>query len=232
MKTAVITQSNYIPWKGYFDQINMADVLVLYDDMQFTKRDWRNRNQIKTANGPLWLTVPVEVKGKFEQKIKDTKISDKTWAIKHFKSIQANYAKAKCYKEYKDELENLYTEASKLDFLTEVNLLFINWVLNKLDINTEVKLSSEFLLVEGKTERLVDLCIKLGATNYISGPAAQDYMDVNLFETQGIAVTYMDYSDYTVYNQLHGEFTHAVTIIDLFLNMGAESKNYMKSFKE
>jgi hypothetical protein len=232
MTKVVITQSNYIPWKGYFDQINLADILVIYDDMQFTKRDWRNRNQIKTPNGLLWLTIPVEVKGKFDQKIKDTKVSDKSWANKHFKTIQANYAKAKCYRDYKDKLGDLYEQASKLDFLTDINLLFINWILQQLNIKTTIKLSSEFSLVDGKTERLVDICLKLGATDYISGPAAKNYMDVSLFEKQSILVSYMDYSNYPVYSQLYGDFTHAVSIIDLFLNVGSESRKYMKSFEK
>ena len=106
IKKVAISQSNYIPWKGYFDNIAMVDEFVLYDDMQYTKRDWRNRNKIKTANGLHWLSVPVDVKGKYFQKINETKISDPSWSTKHLNSLKHNYSKSKCYKEVIDFIED------------------------------------------------------------------------------------------------------------------------------
>jgi hypothetical protein len=108
MKKVFITQSNYIPWKGYFDAIQQVDVVVLYDDMQYTRRDWRNRNLIKTQHGLHWLTIPVKVKGKYFQKIKDTVISDPTWNVKHWSTIEQFYSKARHFNEYKDVFENAY----------------------------------------------------------------------------------------------------------------------------
>ena len=101
MKKLAIVQSNYIPWKGYFDMINMVDEFILYDDCQFTKRDWRNRNKIKTPNGSQWLTIPVDVKGKYQQKIKDTVVSDPEWSKKHWTAITHNYCKASFFDNFK-----------------------------------------------------------------------------------------------------------------------------------
>ena len=229
MKSVVITQSNYIPWKGYFDQIRCADELVLYDDAQFTRRDWRNRNKIKTPNGLLWLTVPVEVKGKFSQKIKDTCVADGGWAKKHLKSIQAAYGKAKHYKEFISAIEDAYAEAAEMKYLSDINFCMISCLSQLLSITTPISRSSDYDLVDGKTERLASICEQLGATHYYSGPAAKDYLDHAVFESRGVTVQYFDYSGYPEYPQLHGDFEHAVSIIDLLFNMGAEAISYMKS---
>src|SRR5215204_4466106 len=107
-KKVAIVQSNYIPWKGYFDLINLVDEFILFDDMQYTRRDWRNRNIIKTSAGPKWLTIPVAVKGNYFQSIQDTTISDPRWARKHWESIVHSYAKAKSFAMYRDVFEALY----------------------------------------------------------------------------------------------------------------------------
>lgn len=229
MKKVIITQSNYIPWKGYFDSINMADAFVIYDDMQYTRRDWRNRNMIKTKDGVKWLTVPVEVKGKYFQKINETRISDKSWAKSHWDTIKHSYSKAKYFDQYRGVIEELYLGCNE-ELLSGVNFRFIKAICDILGIDTPMIWSSEFELLEEKTERLVDICKKLGATDYYSGPAARAYMNEGLFREQNINVHYFDYSGYPVYNQLHGEFTHAVSIIDLIFNEGPESTKFMKSF--
>jgi hypothetical protein len=229
MKKVIITQSNYIPWKGYFDSIHMADHFIVYDDMQFTKRDWRNRNKIKTKDGLLWLTIPVEVKGKYLQKINETLVSDPKWGQQHWKTIQFNYNKAPYFKTYKDIFEDLYLNNDKIH-LTEINLSFISTINKILGINTQISFSSDYDLVEGKTEKLVDLCKKVGATDYYSGPAAKNYMDETLFEEESIKVHYFDYSGYPEYNQLYGAFAHDVSILDLLFNEGEHAKNFMKSF--
>lgn len=229
MKKIIITQSNYIPWKGYFDSINIADEFILYDDMQFTRRDWRNRNQIKTRDGIKWLSIPVEVKGKYYQKINETKISEPDWAEKHWNTILHNYSKAKYFNEYKKLFEELYLN-NKEEYLSKVNYNFLKTVCEILGIKTKMIWSEEFNLLEEKTERLVDICKKRGATDYYSGPAAKAYMNEELFEKENIKVHYFDYSGYPEYNQLHGEFTHAVSIIDLIFNEGPNSTKFMKSF--
>jgi len=229
LKKVIITQSNYIPWKGYFDSINIADEFILYDDMQYTKRDWRNRNQIKTKDGVKWLTIPVEVKGKYFQKISETKISDKGWGKEHWDSIVHNYSRAKYFQEYKSFFEELYLKNEE-EYLSKVNYKFLKTVCEILGIKTIMRWSDEFTLLEEKTERLVDICKTTGATDYYSGPAAQAYMNVELFEKENIRVHYFDYSGYPVYEQLHGEFTHAVSIIDLIFNEGPNAPKFMKTF--
>ncbi|MFZ1321217.1 MAG: WbqC family protein [Ignavibacteria bacterium] len=230
MKKVVITQSNYIPWKGFFDSVNLADEFVFYDDMQFTRRDWRNRNQIKTKDGVKWLTVPVDVKGKYFQKIKDTKISDPGWAKNHWDTVKHNYSKAEYFKEYKDIFEELYLGREYV-LISDVNITFTKAICKLLGIETRIRQSDEFELLEEKTERLVDICKTLGATDYYSGPAAKAYMDESKFENENIKLHYFDYSGYPEYRQLHGEFTHAVSIIDLIFNEGPFVKNFMKTFK-
>jgi len=230
-KKIAILQSNYIPWKGYFDLINMVDEFILYDDMQYTRRDWRNRNKIKTPNGSQWLTIPVDVKGKYFQAIKDTKINDNLWAKKHWATIKQNYAKAKYFKEYKDMLEELYLN-SKEDSLSLINYKFIIAVNSILNIKSKVLWSSDFELVEGKTERLLGICKDCKATEYISGPAAKGYLDEELFLKENIKVSWMDYSNYPEYSQLYPPFEHAVTVLDLIFNEGPNAKKYMKSFEE
>jgi hypothetical protein len=228
-KKILITQSNYIPWKGYFDNINAVDEFVVYDDMQYTKRDWRNRNQIKTPQGLFWLTIPVEVKGKFFQKIKETQVSDKKWGQQHWKTIVANYSKAPFFKEYKDVFESLYRDET-LDNITSINVSFIKAINLILNIKTKITDSREFELAEGKTESLVDICKKCNATDYYTGPAAKDYMDEQLFLDKNVNVHYFDYSGYLQYPQLNGEFSHYVSVLDLIFNTGNKASTYMKTF--
>src|SRR3984957_9073742 len=125
MKKIAILQSNYIPWKGYFDLIRSVDEFILYDDVQFTKNDWRNRNQVKSSQGPQWLTIPVLTKGKLAQKIKDTRISDRTWAINHWKAIQNYYSKSAHLKDYQTLFESTYAQCASIELLSEVNFKFI-----------------------------------------------------------------------------------------------------------
>lgn len=229
MKKIIITQSNYIPWKGYFDSINSCDVFVVYDDMQYTKRDWRNRNQIKTQNGLKWLSIPVEVSGKFEQKINETKIADKSWNKSHLDALKQSYKNAASYKEVFSFIEEIYLTCN-FEYLTEINLHFITHINKFLDIITPIKLSSEFNLHEERNQRLVNICKDLNATDYYSGPAAKAYMDESLFEKESIKVHYFDYSGYPAYTQQFEPFEHGVTILDLLFNTGEQAKQYMKSF--
>jgi len=231
MKKVAILQSNYIPWKGYFDLINMVDEFILYDDMQYTKRDWRNRNKIKTPQGLKWLSIPVEVKGKYFQKINETKISDKNWAKNHWQQIKQNYSKTKYFKEYKDLFEDIYLNCNE-DYLSRVNYKFIEAINNILGITTTIRWSSEFDLIEGQTEKLLGICKDCNADIYISGPAAKDYFDEELAKKENIKVEWMDYSGYKEYDQLFPPFEHGVTILDLIFNEGSNSKNFMKSFKD
>lgn len=228
-KKVAILQSNYIPWKGYFDLINMVDEFILYDDMQYTRRDWRNRNKIKTQNGLQWLTIPVEIKGKYFQKINETIISDKDWGKSHWASICHNYSKTPYFKEYKEIFEELYMNNSEIH-LSQINYKFIRTINEILSIKTKISWSSDYKLEEGKTERLVGLCVAANGTEYISGPAAKDYIDEKLFEAEKIKLTWMDYSGYKEYNQLYPPFEHGVSVLDLIFNLGNEYKKFMRSF--
>jgi hypothetical protein len=228
-KSIAILQSSYIPWKGYFDMINLVDEFILFDDVQYTRRDWRNRNKIKTSKGAVWLTIPVKVKGKYTQKIKDTIVSDSKWSKKHWKMILHNYSKAKFFNRYKMQLEHLYHEIDDR-FLSQINYRFIAAICDILDVDTEISWSMDYSIVEGKTERLIDLCKQANANSYISGPAAKSYIDKRLFREEGIALQYMDYSNYPEYNQLYPPFDHHVSILDLIFNEGPNAVNYMKSF--
>lgn len=229
MKKIIITQSNYIPWKGYFDSINAVDEMIVFDDMQYTKRDWRNRNKIKTKDGVQWLTIPVEVKGKYFQAIKDTKISDPSWAKQHWLSIYHAYSKSAHFDIYKDIFEEAYLN-NKDTYLSEVNYAFITLINKLLGIKTNLRWSSEFILLEDKTERIIDLCKKTNATEYYSGPSAKGYMNEDQFEKENIKLHYFNYQNYMKYSQLHDDFIHEVSILDLLFNEGANAINFMKSF--
>jgi len=229
MKRAAIVQSNYIPWKGYFDLINMVDEFILYDDVQYTRRDWRNRNLIKTPKGREWLTIPVDAKGKYHQKIRETRISEPDWAARHWKSITQNYAKARHFRDYADLLEDLYVGCRE-EMLSQTNRRFLEAICRLLGIGTRLSWSMDYPQEAGKNERLIGLCRAVGADHYISGPAARAYIDESLFERAGITVAYMDYSGYPEYRQLHGPFEHEVSVLDLVLNEGPESRRFMKSF--
>lgn len=223
----IITQSNYIPWKGYFDNIKQADVFVIFDDMQYTRRDWRNRNYIKTPQGLQWITIPVEVKGKYYQKINETVISNKTWVNDHLKQLRQNYSKAPYYKELMSWIESLYETVLKKDYLTEVNTFLLQEICNFLNIKTKIIDSRQFQLQEDKTARLVDICKALNATEYLTGPAAKSYMDESQFEKENIKLTYFDYEGYLEYPQLYPPFEHGVTILDVIFNCGKESYKYI-----
>jgi len=231
VKKIAILQSNYIPWKGYFDLINMVDEFILYDDMQYTRRDWRNRNKIKTPQGLKWLSIPVDVKGKYFQKINETKISDDTWGKKHWETIKHNYGKTKYFKEYKDIFEELYLNSNEA-YLSQINYKFIITINDILGISTKIRWSSEFELVEGQTEKLLGICKNCNADIYLSGPAAKDYFDETLAKKENIQIEWMDYSGYTEYDQLYPPFEHGVTVLDLIFNEGRNATKFMKSFKE
>ena len=230
MKTVAIVQSNYIPWKGYFDLIAAVDEFILYDDVQYTRRDWRNRNRIKTPLGLQWLTVPVKSKGKYNQLIRETEIDGTEWAESHWKTLQQNYRRAPYFDEVAAILEPLYRQRF-YSHLSELNKLLIETVCEYLNITTKISDSRDYNLIDGQTKRLADLCVQAKAQVYVSGPAAKDYLDEREFASRSIDVTWFDYSDYPEYPQLWGEFVHGVTILDLLFNCGQESPHAMKFLK-
>lgn len=227
MKTIAICQSNYIPWKGYFDLIACADEFILYDHVQYTKNDWRNRNKIKTQQGTLWLTIPVLHKGKFGQSVEETKTSNNIWRKKHWKTLEANYKKAPYFDLYLETLQKLYLDDQDL-MLSDINYKFITTICDFLGINTRVTFSHDYDLPGGKTENLVAICRQLNATQYLTGPSAENYLNEQLFKSHNISVRYADYSNYNEYNQLYPPFEHSVSILDLLFCQGPDATNYMK----
>jgi hypothetical protein len=228
MKVGII-QSNYIPWRGYFDFIDDVDLFIFYDDVQYTKNDWRNRNKIKTSNGLIWLTVPVLFKLTEGTLIQDAKIDYRTdWIRKHMDSIRFSYCKSGFYKSYSEEFFELLNR--RFETISELNVNICRWVMEKLDIATELKMSSEFHAVGSKTDRLIDIIKKAGATSYLSGPAAKNYLEVEKFKEAGIGLEYKTY-EYLEYPQLHGKFEPSISMLDLLFNCGKDSRKYLKSIK-
>ena len=225
MKQVAILQSNYIPWKGYFDLIAAVDEFIVYDDMQYTKNDWRNRNRIKTPNGLEWLTIPTGQN--INRRIRDVELAPGNWQAKHWKSLMANYAKAPYWHEVAHWLQPLYLDHQHRN-LSELNVLLIQAVCDYLGITTRISRSWDYELGEGKTERLVDLCRQAGATHYVSGPAARDYIDERQFADNAITLSWFDYDGYPTYPQQWGEFSHAVSILDLLFNCGPRAAHYIR----
>jgi hypothetical protein len=227
-KLVAIVQPNYIPWKGYFDLIALADEFILLDDVQYTRRDWRNRNRIKTPSGPQWLTIPVENKGNYHQSIRETIVSSPDWAQRHWQTIQHNLAAAPHFKTYRPVFEELYITLRERS-LSLINHRFITTICTLLGVQTPITWSSDYEVPGHKTERLIRLCQRAGATAYLSGPAARAYLDEACFRQEGIALYYMDYAGYPEYPQLFPPFDHYVSIIDLLFNTGPDARRYLKS---
>lgn len=220
MSRIAILQSNYIPWKGYFHIIQSVDHFVFLDTAQFTVRDWRNRNQIKTPEGKLWLTVPTN--GSQNMKINEVKIDNSTsWAEDHFHTLERNYCRTPFFAEFKEFLQKVYLENS-WEYLSDLNQYLIVEISRFLGIDTEFHLSTEFILLPGKNEKIISIVHQLAGTEYLSGPSAKSYIDHDLFAINDIKVSFMDYSQYTVYKQPWGDFVHDVSILDLLFYGGKE----------
>lgn len=226
-KRVAILQSNYIPWKGYFDMIGLVDEFVILDNVQFTKNDWRNRNRIPNGKGGQWLTIPVRTADRLRQNIDQTEISDPRWARKHWSTLSQSYARAPHFKTYEAPIREAYERAEAEQRLSHVNHIFIEMACGLLGLRTKLS-EAELVDTEDRTERVVRLCQARGATHYLSGPAAKDYVDLGLFDNAGITLEYMDYSDYPPYRQLHEPFDPAVTVLDLLFNVGPNAPLHMK----
>ncbi len=230
-KIVAILQSNYIPWKGYFDLINSVDEFILYDDVQYTRRDWRNRNKIKTPDGTQWLTIPVEVKGKYFQKINETLINDSSWSKNHWTRICSAYSKSPFFKTYGPIIEAIYSNCKSLS-LSEINSIFISEICKHLEITTPITDCTSYPTeTENPSERLLQICTQAGATIYVSGPAAKDYLDVTIFHKNGIEVQWVNYSGYPEYPQFYPPFDHYVSVLDLLFNVGPNALACMERIK-
>ena len=229
---AVILQPSYIPWRGYFDQIRRADLFIFYDDVQYDKHGWRNRNQIKTAQGKQWLTIPVHSSGVTQGvPIKAVKIDQsKPWAKNHLKALTVSYSKAPCFKQYLPLLESFYERCDEFiaDFTIETTMTLTRELGNS---HTRFMRSSELDGVDGeKTDRLIKILKRIGATHYISGPSAQDYIETEKFAAADIALEYMQY-DYPEYPQLYPPYDPFVSVLDLLFMVGSDAFRYFEKGK-
>jgi hypothetical protein len=228
-KRLAAVQSSYLPWKGYFDLINTVDEFVLLDDVQYTRRDWRNRNRIKTKDGPRWLTVPVQTRGRYHEPICAITIADPDWRRRHWRTVVSSYRRARGFAQYGPFFEELYDSATD-NHLSLVNERCLRAVARLLGIETRLSWSMDYGLTTRRTERLVELCLRAGAATYVSGPSARDYLDLTLFRQHEIEVEFFDYTGYPSYDQLYPPFDHHVSIIDLILNVGADASRYLLTF--
>jgi hypothetical protein len=226
MTTVAILQPGYLPWLGFFDQLRRCDVFVYYDDVQFDKHGWRNRNRIKSPAGSLWLTVPVLTGGRQGQAIMDAEIDDRVpWQRKHLASIAQNYARAPYLSDYLDELEEVLKRPWKrlVDLDIAVAALMSGW----LGIRRTIARSSELDIGGDQSERLLNICRHFGARRYLSGDSARNYLDLALFRHSGISVEWQNYG-HPRYPQLHGDFLPYMSALDLVLNMGPKSLSVLE----
>lgn len=232
-KTIVIVQSNYIPWKGYFDLLAAADEFVIYDEVQYTRRDWRNRNKIIINGTPHWLTIPVQTKGNFDAAIDDIRVESADWAPNHWRTIELNYQRASHFQTIAPVLSRAYAEAARFERLSEINEHFLRTIAEILQIMTPMRQSRSISRnTQDPTSRLVEICKELQATDYISGPSASSYIKREQFEAAGIALHYANYSGYPVYEQKSSAFEHGVSIIDVLFRCGLEARAHLKSYND
>lgn len=227
MRVAVL-QSNYLPWRGYFDIIHDVDLFIFYDDVQYTVNDWRNRNRVKTANGPVWLTVPVGNQN--DRRICDVELRDASWARKHWRTIEQAYGRAPHFAYGTGFLKDLL--ARPWTSLSDLNQTAITTIARDLlGITTVFRDSREFALDGQKGDRLLQLLLSVGATEYVSGPSAQNYLDVDAYARAGVTVHWKDYSTYPEYPQLHGPFVANVSIVDLLVSCGPSAPDYVWGYR-
>jgi hypothetical protein len=223
----VILQPSYIPWRGYFQQIAKADLFIFYDDVQYDRRGWRNRNQIKTAQGKQWLTIPVHSAGVTrDTPIKAVKIDwSQPWAKTHWKALSFAYAKAPFFRRYAAFIEAFYQRRDIL--LADFDIDLTIALAGELGIaQTRFLRSSDIPAIDGqKTERLIQILKKVDATHYISGPSARDYIEQDKFDSAGITLEFMQY-DFPEYPQLHPPYEPQVSILDLLFMTGPEASKY------
>jgi WbqC-like protein family len=228
MKVGII-QSNFLPWRGYFDFIRECDLFIVHDDLQYTKGDWRNRNKIKTLRGAEWITVPVNYK-RTSQLIDETTIDYSTpWAQKMINRIRESYRQAPHFDLFFPQLSSFLSEPAAS--ISDLNLRLIKWACRNLEIGTTIELSRIYHPLGAKTDRLIGILKQVGATSYLSGPAARSYLVPELLDSEGIKLEYKTYN-YAEYHQLYPPFDPYVSIIDLFFMMGEKSRSYLELSEE
>ncbi len=222
-------QSNYVPWKGYFDLIDSVDEFLVYDSCQYTQYDWRNRNRIKTPEGVRWLTIPVQRKGHLAYRIDEMHVADPRWRRRHWNSLLHNYKRSTHFDLYRTAFEDFYNGPDDETRLSAINRRLIDIVCALLHIDTPIHDAPEPRNRSDKTETLIDICQRAGATRLLLGPRARNYLDVRRFRESGIELDWFNYAGYTPYPQRFGPFVHEVSIIDLLFNTGPDARHLFKS---
>lgn len=223
-KRVAVLQSNYIPWKGYFDIIHDVDEFIFYDDVQYTKNDWRNRNRIKTPSGPQWLTIPVGPS--LSRLVSEVALPDDDWARTHWQQLEAAYAAAPHFETFRPALEEIWLRRTWRK-LSDLNQHLIRTIGDLLALTTTFRDSREFALRGRKQDRLLELLRLAGAEVYVSGPAARSYIEPERFAAAGIALQWKDYGGYPEYPQLHPPFVHEVTVLDLLFHTGPDAPHFI-----
>jgi hypothetical protein len=225
----VIMQPSYLPWMGYFDLVLQGDHFLVYDNVQFDKDGWRNRNRIKTPNGPLWLTVPVLTKGQNKPTNREIRINNlEFWAKKHLKSIEQNYKKAPHFEAIYPMIESILSR--EWNFLIDLNMEFIRKFCEYLKIPGKFGFASELKidLPEGKNEKLIALCKHFKADEFYEPEGGRGYIEPEMFQSQGIRLTFQNFQ-HPQYTQLYGAFVSHLSVVDLLFNCGAASEKYIKT---
>jgi hypothetical protein len=225
-----VLQSNYLPWKGYFDIVHDVDLFVFYDDVQYTKNDWRNRNRIKAAGGAEWITVPTGAD--MNRLVCEVEIADPRWQAKHWRTLQQNYGRCPHFGRYREYFEHVYL-GQTWRRLSELNQSLIRHVAREfLGIGAEFDDSRRYDAGGRKLDRLLDLVTQCGATSYVSGPAAKDYIDAERFAQAGVELVWKDYAGYPEYPQRFPPFEHGVSILDLLFNTGPDAPWYIWGWRD
>jgi len=221
-----ILQPSYLPWLGFFEQMSRSDKFVLLDDVQYTRRDWRNRNRIRVRENWIWLTVPVQQKSRFSQSLLETRIDNSvSWRRKHLETLRQHYCKAPFFEKYFPRCQQVYEK--DWTFLFDLCLETINLIKEEMGIETPLLRSSEMKPGGEKTERLVSICRELGATHYLSGESGSNYISEEDFSSQGIGLEYQNY-EHPVYPQRYTGFVPHLSAIDLLFNCGEQSLGILK----
>jgi hypothetical protein len=229
MTRAVILQPMYLPWIGYFGMMDTADVFVFYDDVQFVRRSWQRRNKIKIPDGDFtWLTVSVHKD--FGQEIREVELCDDGWRAEHWQALLHSYSNAPYFEHYRDELEGILK--MEWEYLVDVNMELIRFLYRVFDLSETKFHYSSAIDVEGtKTNRLIEILLTIEADEYVTGPAAQDYLEKAQFEAAGIELFWHEF-EHPEYEQIHGEFVSHLSAIDLLFHQGSSAGETIKEAEE
>jgi hypothetical protein len=233
LKRVTLLQSNYLPWRGYFDFMAKSDEFIVYDSCQYTVNDWRNRNQVKTHDGVRWITVPVITKGRFGQRIVDAEVVDQKWIKAHFSTISAALGRAEHGKPTLELLGECYAVAAKTRSLHEINVRFLEAIHSMLGFGCRITDDSDYgvdtIADLSPSAKVAELVRRAGGTRYLTGPRGLDYLEPADFSTRDIAIDVLDYATLTPYPQLYGEFVDHLSVVDLLANVGSVAPSYLTS---